>query len=179
MSFTPSCGEVCPVPLPQALHCFLLDRWDDVLSNLKVKPILDTPPPQYQASGCCSLITILKSISLPVMMGWLVSRSSSSMPPSVTCNTWTPYTEFCLWTWRRCPSTWSFVTQTQFCQIFECVLGEVHPLFYPSLPVLVVALSSAQDLNALPQVVSDFIECWFLILCRFTKSLHQPPHIAS
>ena len=39
--------------LPKLFTGFSLDRWDDVLSDLKAKPILDTPPPQYQASGFC------------------------------------------------------------------------------------------------------------------------------
>ena len=72
----------------------------------------------------------------------------------------------------------SFVAQ-KFRQIFEWVLGEVHPFLRPSHSFPAVAPSSAQDLNALPQVVLDFGECWFLNLCRFTKSLLQPPQTAS
>ena len=45
--------EVRPVPLTQALYRFLFDLWDDVLSDIKAKPILDTPPPQYQVFGFC------------------------------------------------------------------------------------------------------------------------------
>ena len=37
----------------QALYRFLLDCWDDVPFDLKAKLILDTPPPQFQASGFC------------------------------------------------------------------------------------------------------------------------------
>ena len=86
-----------------------------------------------------------------------------------------------LWTWWRCSSTCYFVAFNSPDPLGDppWVLGEVHPFLHPLLPVPAEALSLMQELNALPQVFSDFGECWFLKLCPFTKSLLQPPQIVS